>query len=137
MKKSMKPKIIFVLSVIFFLTSIVTKINNIYKIYKDKNIEIRINDNISKDEEEKILELINTMDEAVDYLQNDKVSYEVKKQLINDIIDSVNVINTKLDIYDYRFIDELNKQYYNLNEKKYITFNILMQLYKEWKEEIL
>ena len=140
MKNSIKSKILFTLSLIFFFTSIAAKINNIYtesKAYEDRNVEVIIKNNVSKDEEKKILELISTMDEAVECFENDNISNEVKKQLVDDMIDSVNVINNKLNVSDDVLIKELGKQYDNLNEEKDITWDTLTKLYEKWKEEIL
>lgn len=140
MKKSLKPKILFTLSLSFFLTAIAAKINNIYttsKAYEDRNVEVIIKNNVSKDEEKKILELIGTMDEAVECFENDNISNEVKKQLVDDMINSVNVINNKLNVSDDVLIKELGKQYDNLNQEKDITWDTLTKLYDKWKEDIL
>ena len=116
------------------------KINNIYissKAYNSKNTGIKNKNSINKEDKEKILELTKTMDEGMAYLNNDKTSNTVKMQLIKDMIDSVNVINKKLNINAEVLIEELNKQYNNLNDNKNMSLKKLFQLYNEWKEKVL
>lgn len=140
MKNVTKSKIIKIIGIIFFLTSIAAKVNNIYissKVYNNKDTEIKSKNSISKEEKEKILELTKTMDEGMAYLNNDKTSNTVKMQLIKDMIDSVNVINKKLNIRADILIEELNKQYDDLNDNKNMSLEKLLQLYNEWKEKVL
>lgn len=139
MKKPSKSKILSTLSLIFFFTSIASKINSTYTInkkYKNRDIQIKSINTINKDEENKIKELINTMNEAMELLNSDNISYEVKKQLIRDIIDGATVINNKLNLKDYSFVEELNIQYHNLEEGKRIIWGKLKKRYNEWKSKI-
>lgn len=139
MKKTSKSKILFTLSLIFFFTSIASKINNTYtmnKRYKNRDIQMKSINTINKDEEKKIKELINTMDEAMELLNSDNMSHEVRKQLIRDMIDGATSINNKLNLKDYAFVDELNTQYHNLEEGKSIILSRLKKRYNKWKLKI-
>lgn len=139
MRNPLKPKLFFILSTIFFFTSIASQANNIYSIsetYKNKDMGIKSENVTDMDEEKKILGLTSTMDEALEYLKNDNISYEIKKQLLNDLIDSVNIISNKLSISDDIFVKELNKQHNSLTEKNNVNLEVLLKLYEEWKVNI-
>lgn len=139
MKKPSKSKILFTLSLIFFFTSVASKINSVYtmnKKYKSRDTQIESINTINEDEEKKIKELISTMDEAMELLNSDNMSYGVKKQLIGEIIDGVTLINNKLNLKDYTFVEELTTQYHNLEEGKSINWNKLKKRYNEWKLKI-
>ena len=139
MKKSLHPKIFFILRLIFFFTSITAKISKIYranKVYKNSQVAIKSINTISKEEEKKIIELIKTMNEAINYINDENISHEVKKQLIEDMIAGVSVINDKVNLKDDILIKELRTQYNNLNKNKSLTWDRLNKLYKNWESNM-
>lgn len=140
MRKVSKSKIIFVISIIFFIIGSYANFNNIYNGIKKNDINNSnksTSANIAKDEKQKVLDLIFTMDEAIDYLNNNEASYETKKQLIIDLSKAASVISEKINYYDTDFINEVNKQYYNLNNKNTIDVDALSLKYNNWRNDIL
>lgn len=137
MKSISRFNIMFIVSIMFFVTGTYVNYNNIYKISINNNKPKElINSNITKDEEQKILDLFKTMDETIEYLNNNDASYETKKQLINNLSEAAEVINNKLNYKDNEFINEVNMEYYNLKDKSTIDIDRLSFKYEKWKQKI-
>lgn len=140
MRNSNKSKVIFLISIMFFITGSYANFNNIYNLIKKNDIntskKLKVF-NITKDEEQKVLDLIVTMDEAIDYLNNNEASYETEKQLIINLRESASVISKKINYYDTNFTNEVNKQYYNLSNNNAIDVDALSLKYNNWKNDIL
>lgn len=140
MKIISKSKIMFILSIIFFVTGIYANFNSIYKINFDNNSNTSnklISSELTKDEEQKVLDLLSTMDEGIEYLHNNEASYETKRQLISNLSDAAAVINNKLNYKDNEFINEVNSEYYNLKYKNTIDIDRLSLNYEKWKHNIV
>jgi hypothetical protein len=135
-----KSKIIFILSIIFFVTGIYANFDSIYKISSNNssnNSNKFISSDISKEDKQKVSDLLNTMDEGIEYLHNNEASNETKRQLVSDLKEAAIVINNKLNYKDAEFIQEVNNEDYNLKYKNTIDLDKLSLKYERWKQNIL
>jgi hypothetical protein len=140
MKSINKSKIMFMLSIMFFVVGIYVNFNSIYKVNfnnSNNNSNKLISSYLTKDDEQKVLDLLNTMDEGIEYLHNSEASIDTKSQLISNLSDAATVINNKLNYKNTEFIDEVNSEYYNLKYKNTINIDRLSLKYEKWKQNIV
>ncbi|MPQ32543.1 hypothetical protein E4V42_14000 [Clostridium estertheticum] len=160
-----KSRIIFVMSIIFFVISIFTKIHNTSMILKENKRKVILNNSNQKilkkesgkhaDEIRYILKISGTLGEALTYIQlNYKNGTKSQvKTVLNDSIDGVNSISSALktmneDLANKNVMAETNKLESQLKElmqaliennfktEESIINSIISDDYVQWKKDI-